>query len=84
MIRGPIVLGRDSCIEGEGIKTPIKAEGGRVRISSITPATFEGVKAEQCYKIAFTSGQAIKVIDYASAGGKWTADRIISAWSNKE
>lgn len=84
LIRGPIVLGRDSCIEGEGIKTPIKTEGGRVRISSITPATFEGVKAEQCYKIAFTSGQAIKVIDYASAGGKWTADRIISAWSNKE
>ncbi|HPP68555.1 MAG TPA: glycoside hydrolase family 127 protein [Clostridiales bacterium] len=82
--KGPIVLARDSALEGEDIRIPVKSENGKVKIKEIKPTKTADFKTQAEYEIVFSKGDRIRVIDYASAGGVWSEDRIISAWLNKE
>lgn len=82
--RGPVVMARDASLDaspaGPGLDEPLdipSEQDGRVRAQAV-PLTALPFPAQQAFDLALAGGEAVRLVDYASAGKDY--DVRIAAW----
>ncbi len=80
IMSGPIVLSRDSRIDGDEIFIPLKINGLDEKKLIARPTNTTKFNTRLEYEIMFDKSNTIKFIDYSSAGLDWGENSFVTTW----
>ena len=81
--RGPIVLAADKRITDPDRILDIRCDGDNA-VKGESACCHEIPEAKMCMSVELTSGESVRLIDYASAGKTWTDESKCAAWLRKK